>query len=101
MLDVGCGTGQVTWRLAERGYQMTGVDLSEDMLTEADALATEKNLSIQWLKQDMTELSGLTDFDLVISYCDVVNYLTDTDKLKQAFQRIFQRDRKSTRLNYS
>jgi len=90
ILDVGCGTGQVTWRLAERGYQMTGVDLSEDMLTEADALATEKNLSIQWLKQDMTELSGLTDFDLVISYCDVVNYLTDTDKLKQAFQRIFQ-----------
>src|SRR5690625_5479421 len=69
---------------------MTCVDLSEDMLTEADALATEKNLSIQSLKQDMTELSGLTDFDLVISYCDVVNYLTDTDKLKQAFQRIFQ-----------
>lgn len=90
ILDLGCGTGQITWRLADRGYQMTGVDLSEDMLTEAAARASDKNISIQWLQQDMTKLTGLSQFDLAISYCDVVNYLTDKEQLKQAFERIYQ-----------
>jgi len=89
ILDLGCGTGQVTWRLAEKGYQVTGVDLSEDMLTEASALANEKNLHVQWLQQDITELEGLYDYDVIVSYCDVINYITDPDKLMQGFQRIY------------
>ena len=89
ILDLGCGTGQVTWRLAKRGYQMTGVDLSDDMLTEAATIAMEKNLNIQWLQQDITELEGLAGFDLVTSYCDVINYITDQDKLASAFERIY------------
>lgn len=89
ILDLGCGTGQVTWRLAERGYQLTGVDLSEDMLVEAASHSLEKNLNIQWLKQDMTQLEGLSNYDLIISYCDVINYITQQEKVSAAFQRAY------------
>lgn len=90
ILDLGCGTGQVTWRLAEKGYQLTGVDLSEDMLVEAASHAHEKNLQIQWLKQDISQLQGLINFDLVISYCDVINYITDKEKVRDTFKNAYQ-----------
>ncbi|MBX0358787.1 class I SAM-dependent methyltransferase [Halobacillus sp. Nhm2S1] len=88
ILDVGCGTGEITHRLHDEGYQMTGIDLSSDMLT----VAQQKNprAAIEWLQQDMTALEGLSGYDCVISYCDVVNYLTDDQKVQQAFDSIYQ-----------
>ncbi|MBU5595321.1 class I SAM-dependent methyltransferase [Amphibacillus sp. MSJ-3] len=90
ILDLGCGTGQVTCRLAEKGYQLTGVDLSEDMLVEAASHAMKDNLNIQWIKQDITQLEGLNHYDLIVSYCDVVNYITDQDKLSATFHHAYQ-----------
>ncbi|WP_237418575.1 class I SAM-dependent DNA methyltransferase [Halobacillus litoralis] len=86
ILDVGCGTGEITHRLDQEGYQMTGVDLSEEML----AVAQQKNprSSIQWLKQDMTELEFPVSFDTVISYCDVFNYLQEPEQVKASFNRV-------------
>src|SRR5690625_2450634 len=90
ILDLGCGTGKVTWRLAEKGYQLTGVDLSEAMLVQAATHSQERNLQIQWLKQDISQLEGLTHYDLVISYCDVINYITDQDKVRDTFKHAYQ-----------
>ncbi|WP_156291128.1 class I SAM-dependent DNA methyltransferase [Oceanobacillus salinisoli] len=87
--DLGCGTGEIAVRLAERGYQMTGVDYSADMLTYADSKANEKNLSITWLHQDLRELEGLANLDLAVSFCDVINYITNKDELEDVFQQIF------------
>ncbi|WP_226583199.1 class I SAM-dependent DNA methyltransferase [Halobacillus litoralis] len=86
ILDVGCGTGEITHRLHQNGFSMTGVDLSSDMLT----IAQQKNprSSINWLHQNMTELDIVEPFDCVISYCDVFNYLDEEAKVKQAFERI-------------
>ncbi|WP_202412506.1 class I SAM-dependent DNA methyltransferase [Halobacillus litoralis] len=88
ILDVGCGTGEITHRLHQEGFQMTGIDLSSDMLT----VAQQKNpqAAIEWIQQDMTTLEGLSAYDCVISYCDVVNYLTDDQKVQQAFHSIYQ-----------
>ena len=87
MLDVGCGTGEITHRLHREGFQMTGVDLSADMLTVAQQKDPRSN--IEWLQQDMTTLEGMNGYDCVISYCDVFNYLTEDLQVQSAFDHIY------------
>ncbi|WP_028783279.1 class I SAM-dependent DNA methyltransferase [Thalassobacillus devorans] len=88
MLDMGCGTGEITIRLAEKGYQMTGVDLSEDMLAIANH-KTPSHTRIHWLHQDIRNLAGLKDYDTVISYFDVLNYITSLEDLKAVFRQTY------------
>lgn len=85
--DFGCGTGEITTRLAKAGYSMTGVDYSAEMLTYAEHKASKDKLSIQWICQDLRELEGLIHFDAVVSYCDVMNYITTEEELKLVFKR--------------
>ncbi|SDI94146.1 class I SAM-dependent DNA methyltransferase [Salimicrobium halophilum] len=87
VLELGCGTGEITHRLAESGYRMTGVDLSPEMLSIA---ASKRNTSIQWIQQDITDLQGFSGYDAVISFCDVVNYITDSDGLASMFRHTSQ-----------
>ncbi|WP_087971736.1 class I SAM-dependent DNA methyltransferase [Oceanobacillus rekensis] len=88
IVDLGCGTGEITSRLADMGYQMTGVDYSADMLTYAEHKASKNNHSIQWLHQDLITLEGLSEYDAAISYCDVINYITSPDDLKKTFENV-------------
>lgn len=87
--DLGCGTGEITTKLAMRGYEMVGVDNSQDMLTYAEHKASISNLSIQWLHQDLIELEGVRDLDAAISYCDVLNYITNPEQLEATFQNVY------------
>lgn len=89
VLDIGCGTGQMTLRLAEAGYQTVGVDVSEEMLTFAESRAHEKQLQVQWIHQDVQQLEGLSAFDAAISYCDVMNYITSEKGLESAFHNVY------------
>lgn len=88
--DLGCGTGEITTRLAKNGYSLVGIDYSEEMLTIAEQKSTESNMTIDWLHQDIRELDGLSGFDAAISYCDVINYLTKPEDVKQTFQQVYQ-----------
>ncbi|MGM0523955.1 MAG: class I SAM-dependent DNA methyltransferase [Bacillota bacterium] len=88
ILDVGCGTGQITRRLSQKGFQMTGVDLSEAMLIEAANDSSVETSRIQWVKQDMRALTGFHDQQLIVSYCDVLNYITEKDDVLKTFQAI-------------
>ncbi|HLR80602.1 MAG TPA: class I SAM-dependent methyltransferase [Bacillota bacterium] len=85
VIDLGCGTGEITARLAEKGYEMIGVDHSENMLTCAQHKANEKQLDIQWIHQDIRQLEGLNHLDAAISYCDVINYITSEREVKAVF----------------
>ncbi len=87
ILDLGCGTGEITRRLHDKGFSMTGVDLSEDMLTIAEQQSPS---SIQWLHQDITKLEGLADYDCVISFCDVINYLTEEEQVKETISNAYE-----------
>lgn len=89
VLDLACGTGSLTRELAQRGYEMIGVDLSPDMLSQA----AEKNRDVagtppMFLCQPMEELDLYGTIDACVCCLDSVNYVTDPKKLRRAFQRV-------------
>lgn len=89
VLDLACGTGSLTRELAVRGYEMIGVDLSPEMLSEA----VEKNRGAApiepiFLCQSMDKLDLYGTIDACVCCLDSVNYVTSPKKLKKAFERV-------------
>lgn len=84
--ELGCGTGSLTKLLAERGYRMTGVDLSPDMLTVADQKCG--GLGVHLVCQDMSQLALPEPVDAVLSCLDSVNYVTRPAALRRTFRRV-------------
>lgn len=78
VLDLGCGTGRMTLELARRGYDMTGVDYSLEMLNIARENADAEGLSdkILWLFQDITAFELYGTVDVAVSCLDTLNHLT-------------------------
>lgn len=85
ILDVGCGTGTLSFALAEIGYDVTGLDLSSDMLAVAFEKMQNQKQYIQLLERDMRDLSGFADFDCVLIAIDSLNYLRDAEEVKLTF----------------
>lgn len=85
ILDLGCGTGTMTTKLAKNGYEMIGVDISPEMLFVAKEKADKEKLDILYLCQSMTELDLYGTVDCVLSICDSLNYLLETDELFETF----------------
>ena len=89
-LDIACGTGNVTVRIAKHFKNIYGVDLSEDMLREAfDKLKSER-IKGKIICQDMSELSLNRKFDLITSVLDSTNYVTDIEGLKNYFKGVYE-----------
>jgi len=86
VLDLACGTGSMSLELAKRGYQVTGADVSEDMLAVAEAKL--RNYSVPLFKADMLELPPLGKFDAVICLSDSLNYLTGPEELERVFSEL-------------
>lgn len=84
LLDIGCGTGNLTARLRKIGFDVVGLDGSSEMLSEAMAKAPE----IFWVCQDMTELDLGEEFDAVISTLDSLNHLESKKEIEQCFRRV-------------
>ncbi|MGC4375960.1 methyltransferase domain-containing protein [Fictibacillus sp. Mic-4] len=89
ILDIGCGTGAVSIRLAEKGFDVTAVDLSEDMLAMAREKAENQKLNVRFFHQDMRELDGLGVHDIAVIFCDSLNYLLSEEDVYQTFQSIY------------
>lgn len=85
VLELGCGTGTMTGLLAQKGYDMIGVDNSEEMLAEAMEKKVESGLDILYLMQDMQEFELYGTVRAAVSVCDSLNYITDPEELKQVF----------------
>lgn len=86
--ELGCGAGSLTRLLARRGYRMTALDLSPDML----AVAEEKcrGLDVQLVCQDMARLALPEPVEAVISCLDSINYVTHPSALKRTFRRVYR-----------
>lgn len=88
VLELGCGTGTMTGLLARRGYDMIGVDNSEEMLAEAMEKKVEDGLDILYLLQDMQEFELYGTVRAAVSVCDSLNYITEKEELLQVFRLV-------------
>lgn len=88
ILDLGCGTGGHAVELAQRGYELSGVDLSESMLTIARQKAQGLKLKINYYLNDIRQLSLERSFDVVLSMFAVMGYQTSNTDLEQAIQSV-------------
>lgn len=88
VLDLGCGTGTLTELLAKEGYDMIGVDCSEEMLSRAMEKREESGLSILYLLQDMREFELYGTVKAVVSVCDSLNYLLEEEDVIETFRLV-------------
>lgn len=88
VLDLACGTGNITIPMAKRGYDMIGIDLSCEMLNIAREKAMEEGQNILFLNQDMTEFELYGTVDAIVCALDGINYITDEKMLKKVFSLV-------------
>jgi ubiquinone/menaquinone biosynthesis C-methylase UbiE len=89
VLDLACGTGNMSERLAATGYAVTGVDIAPGMIEEAHRKAEAAGLKINYKVQDAAELDLPGErFDLCVSLFDSLNYVLDPARLALAFARV-------------
>lgn len=84
LLDLGCGTGSLTVRMARLGYDVIGSDASEDMLS----VAAGKPSDVRWICQSMTETDLYGAVDAAISTLDSINHLDSADDIARCFERL-------------
>lgn len=85
ILDLGCGTGTLTSLLAAKGYDMIGIDNSQEMLQIAMEKSKALGLDILYLQQDMREFELYGTVGVVISVCDSLNYLLTEEDILATF----------------
>ncbi len=84
VLDIGCGTGNLTLRLRRKGYDMIGLDISEDMLM----IAKSKDNETLYLCQDMCEFELYGTVDSIICIFDSINYILEDEKILNMFKLV-------------
>lgn len=88
LLDLACGTGSLSEEMAKLGYDVIGVDNSEEMLNEALDKKYDSGLPIQYLKQDMTKLDMFGTIDVTICALDSLNHLPDLSAIKKTVEKV-------------
>lgn len=89
ILDLACGTGTLSFILAERGYEVIGVDASPDMLSQASTkTCSDSAIPPLFLCQEMQELDLYGTVDAAVSILDSINYLEDFDALDETLARL-------------
>jgi len=88
LLDMGCGTGTLSVAFKKMGYDVVGVDISEEMLTVAQKKTIEQKFNLPFYQQDITELDLPGCFDIITAFCDTLNYLESLEDVKRCFQSV-------------
>ena len=86
--ELGCGTGSIALRLAKKGYDMIGIDLSADMLSEAKQKAEESGQDVLFLLQDMREFELYGTVNSILCLCDSLNYITEDEDMQDVFNLV-------------
>jgi ubiquinone/menaquinone biosynthesis C-methylase UbiE len=88
-LELGCGTGNMTFRLKGQGLDLCAIDISRDMLTIAEEKARKKRAKVMFLDKDMINFKMSKKFDFIFSFCDGYNYITDENDIAKSFQTVY------------
>lgn len=90
VLELGCGTGNMTLMLKKKGMDVTALDISEDMLTIAEQKLRENGYKVNFALQDMIYFNMGRTYDFVCSFCDGYNYVFEDGDLKKSFDRVYK-----------
>ncbi|MEY8001857.1 class I SAM-dependent methyltransferase [Clostridium sp. Mt-5] len=88
-LDLACGTGNMTEKIAPHFQNSWAVDLSNEMLSEADEKLRNKRLKINLICEDISKLKLNRQFDLITCCLDSTNYLLEEKSLENYFRGVF------------
>lgn len=88
-LELACGTGNITIPLGEKGYYLTAVDRSAEMLSQAQQKSIARDLPIDFYQQDILNLTLQREYDNILCLCDGVNYVLDVDDLDELFRKVY------------
>lgn len=88
ILELACGTGIQAVRFAQAGFEVTGLDLSYEMLELAKSKAEKAQVQLDLVQADMLDMAGLGRFDAVTCYSDSICYMPDEEALAQVFREV-------------
>ncbi len=88
LLDIACGTGMITLELCKKGYRITALDNSPDMLEVAAVRFAEAGAKIQIINQDMREIKLHRKVDAAVCINDGINYITDAEEVLKMFRGV-------------
>lgn len=88
ILVMACGTGNLSEKLLQKGYNLTCFDLSSDMLAVADQ-KLNKYKDVKLLQQNMIEFNIGKKFDSVLAICDSINYILELEELIKTFKNVY------------
>lgn len=90
IIDIGCGTGLLSVKLAKMGGFVTGVDISPDMISIAKQRAEALSLPITFAEQPMQQLEGFEGFDVAVIAIDSLNYVIEHEEVMATLAKIYQ-----------
>jgi ubiquinone/menaquinone biosynthesis C-methylase UbiE len=90
VLDLACGEGTFATIIARKGYNVTGVDQSSEMLQFARQKAKRSRVHVRFVRQDMRSLKFQEKFDLVTCWFDALNYLLTLRDLERTFKGVYR-----------
>ena len=88
LLDLGCGTGTLSFLLENNGYDIIGVDASEDMLMVANEKKYEENSSAMFLCQNAEDLDLFGTIDCAVCSLDTINHIDSTEKIEKVISKV-------------
>ena len=88
LLDLACGTGTMSFLLSDKGYDVIGVDASEEMLSVAQEKKMESGKDIMFLCQRMEELDLFGTINAAVCTLDSINHITDEETVKKVFSKV-------------
>ena len=88
LLDLACGTGSMSFELADLGYDVMGIDSSYDMLSEAMAKNSQREKPLLFLCQKMQELDLYGTIDAVVCALDSLNHIIEPNDVAEVFRRV-------------
>ena len=91
ILELACGTGNLTIPLTKKNYDIAGIDISDEMLNVARSKGEKQGIDLVLLEQDIAELDfDVTNLDCVLCACDGFNYITYDEDLMNVFSKTYE-----------